>query len=112
MRLISLRQPGKKSPKGATSMLNLRQASMRNVWIIAHREYLERIRTRGFLITTVMIPMIIAAFAVGSLFLASRANRDLRIGVVSTDGQLAHDLNGELQRQVQSAVQDGEAAMD
>jgi ABC-2 type transport system permease protein len=85
---------------------------MRNVWIIAHREYLERIRTRGFLITTVMIPMIIAAFAVGSLFLASRANRDLRIAVVSTDGQLVHDLNGELQRQAQSAAQDDEAAMD
>jgi len=38
---------------------------MRNVWIIAHREYMERIRTRGFLITTVMIPLIMAGFGFG-----------------------------------------------
>ena len=92
-------------------MLNLRQASMRNVWIIAHREYMERIRTRGFLITTVMIPMIIAAFAFGSTFLASRANQDLRIAVVSTDGQLAHDLQEELERQAKSAAPGDETAM-
>jgi ABC-2 type transport system permease protein len=90
-------------------MLNLRQASMRNVWIIAHREYMERIRTRGFLITTIMIPMIIGAFAFGSVFLASHANTDLRIAVVSTDAQLAHDLQGELRRQ---AGPDNEAATD
>ena len=92
-------------------MLNLRQASMRNVWIIAHREYMERIRTRGFLITTVMIPMIIAAFAFGSTFLASRANQDLRIAVVSTDAQLAHDLQEELERQAKSAASGDETAM-
>lgn len=92
-------------------MLNLRQASMRNVWIIAHREYMERIRTRGFLITTIMIPMIIAAFAFGSTFLASHANRNLRIAVVSTDGQLAHDLQEELERQAKSAVRGDEASM-
>lgn len=93
-------------------MLSLRQASMRNVWIIAHREYMERIRTRGFLITTVMIPTIMGVFAFGSLFLASRANRDMRIAVLSTDAQLARDLNDELQRQTRSAIQGDEAAMD
>src|SRR5690348_4822828 len=92
-------------------MLNLRQASMRNVWIIAHREYMERIRTRGFLITTVMIPMIIAAFAFGSTFLASRANQDLRIAVISTDGRLAHDLQEELEGQAKSAVSGDETSM-
>jgi ABC-2 type transport system permease protein len=77
---------------------------MRNVWIIAHREYMERIRTRGFLITTVMIPMIIAAFAFGSTFLAARANQDLRIAVVSSDAQLALDLQQELRRQTKSTL--------
>ena len=28
---------------------------MHNVWLIARREYIERIRTRGFLVTTIMI---------------------------------------------------------
>jgi ABC-2 type transport system permease protein len=93
-------------------MFSLRQASMRNVWIIASREYMERIRTRGFLITTIMIPMIIAVFAFGSLFLASRANTDLRIAVLSPYAQLAHDLNDEVQRQARSAVQGDEGIMD
>jgi ABC-2 type transport system permease protein len=85
-------------------MLNFRQASMRNVWIIAHREYMERIRTRGFLITTVMIPLIIAGFAFGSTFLASQASTDLRIAIVSTDPQLSRQVQTELLReQAQSA---------
>lgn len=80
-------------------MLNLRQASMRNVWIIAHREYMERIRTRGFLITTVMIPLIIGAFAFGSTFLANKANTNLRVAVVSDDQKFPQDLGDELLRQ-------------
>src|SRR5438270_8140572 len=88
-------------------MLNLRQATMRNVWIIAHREYMERIRTRGFLITTVMIPLIIAGFAFGTSFLAGRANNDLRIAVVTQDAQLANDLQAELHRQENTSKSEG-----
>ncbi len=74
--------------------------SMRNVWLIAHREYVERVRTRGFLITTVMIPLIMCAFVGGSMFLGSRgATSDIRIAVVSSDTQLALDLQDELLRQ-------------
>jgi ABC-2 type transport system permease protein len=74
---------------------------MRNVWLIAHREYVERIRTRGFLITTVMIPVIMGGFLLGSIFLGSRTAPDIRIAVVSSDTQLALDLQTELQRQQQ-----------
>ena len=66
-------------------MLSLRHASMRNVWIIASREYKERIRTRGFLITTMLIPLIMAGFVGGSLFLSLRGNRAFRIAVVSPE---------------------------
>jgi ABC-2 type transport system permease protein len=74
-------------------------ASMRNVWLIARREYFERVRTRGFLITTVMIPLIMAGFIFGSIFLGSRTVSDVQIAVVSSDTQLALDLQTELQRQ-------------
>lgn len=87
-------------------MLNLRQASMRNVWIIAHREYMERIRTRGFLITTVMIPLIIAAFAFGTTFLAAKSSADLRVAVVSDDIQLAQDLQDEIRAQIAATERD------
>jgi ABC-2 type transport system permease protein len=80
-------------------MPNLRTASMRNVWLIAHREYTERVRTRGFLITTVMIPLIMGGFVFGTIFLGSRAASDIHIAVVSSDTQLALDLQTELQRQ-------------
>jgi ABC-2 type transport system permease protein len=82
---------------------------MRNVWLIAHREYVERIRTRGFLITTVMIPVIMGGFLLGSIFLGSRTAPDIRIAVVSSDTQLALDLQTELQRQQQ---QTDASAMD
>ena len=82
---------------------------MRNVWLIAHREYVERIRTRGFVITTVMIPVIMGGFLLGSIFLGSRTAPDIRIAVVSSDTQLALDLQTELQRQQQ---QTDASAMD
>jgi ABC-2 type transport system permease protein len=79
----------------------MRVPSLRNVWLIAHREYTERIRTRGFMITTVMIPLIMAGFIVGSLFLGSKAVSDIHIAVVSSDTQLALDLQAELQAEQQ-----------
>ena len=75
--------------------------SMRNVWLIAGREYFERIRTRGFMITTIMIPVIMGGFIFGSSFLGSRTAPDIHIAVVSSDTQLALDLQAELERQQQ-----------
>jgi ABC-2 type transport system permease protein len=72
---------------------------MHNVWLIARREYIERIRTRGFLITTIMIPAIMAGFIFGGTFLSSGERPDTHIAVVSSDTQLALDLQAELQQQ-------------
>ena len=70
---------------------------MHNLWLIARREYIERVRTRGFVITTIMIPAIMGIFLVGSVFLGSQQNMDRRIAVVSTDLSLAEAVQGELQ---------------
>ena len=72
---------------------------MRNVWLIAHREYAERIHTRGFMITTIMIPLIMTGFVFGSMFLGSKATSEIHIAVVSSDTQLVLDLQSELLRQ-------------
>lgn len=74
---------------------------MHNVWLIARREYIERVRTRGFVITTIMIPVIMAGFIFGSIFLGSKANPDTHIAIVSSDTQLALDLQIELQQENQ-----------
>jgi ABC-2 type transport system permease protein len=82
-------------------MPKLRLASLRNVLLIARREYRERVRTRGFLITTIMIPLIMGGFVCGSIFLGSKSPGDIQITVVSSDTQLALDLQAELERRQQ-----------
>jgi ABC-2 type transport system permease protein len=72
--------------------------SMRNVWLIARREYVERIRTKGFMVTTIMIPLIMGGFIFGSIFLGSKSGNDVHVAVVSSDTQLALDLQEELER--------------
>jgi ABC-2 type transport system permease protein len=71
---------------------------MHNVWLIARREYIERIRTRGFLITTVMIPIVMGGLIYGSAFVNSKSEPGAHIAVVSSDTQLAIDLQTELQQ--------------
>ncbi len=72
---------------------------MHNLWLIARREYIERIRTRGFLITTVMIPLVMGGLIYGSAFLGSRTDSGIHIAVVSSDTQLVLDLQAALQPQ-------------
>ncbi len=61
--------------------------SMRNVWLIARREYVERIRTKGFMLTTIMIPVIMCGFIGGSIFLGSKGPSEVHIAVVSPDSR-------------------------
>jgi ABC-2 type transport system permease protein len=77
---------------------------MHNVWLIARREYIERIRTRGFLITTVLIPLIMGGFIFGSSFLGGKVSSESHIAIVSSDAQPALDLQDELE---QPALNDG-----
>jgi ABC-2 type transport system permease protein len=80
---------------------------MHNVWLIARREYIERIRTRGFLITTVLIPIIMGGFIFGSTFLSGKVSSESHIAIVSpnndADTNLALDLQTELESRQPSA---------
>jgi len=70
---------------------------MHNVWLIAKREYLERVRTKAFLISTILIPVLMGGGIVGSIVSGSRAKSTSHITIVSQDQQLATDLQAELQ---------------
>jgi|SRR5215469_8339635 len=70
---------------------------MHNVWLIAKREYLERVRTKAFLISTLLIPILMVGGIVGSLVLGHKTKPTSHIAVVSPDQQLAVDLQSELQ---------------
>jgi ABC-2 type transport system permease protein len=69
-----------------------------NVWLIARREYIERIRTRGFLFTTVLIPIIMGGLLFSISFLGGKVSSVSHIAVVSSDADLALDLRTELAR--------------
>jgi len=70
---------------------------MHNVWLIAKREYSERIRTKGFLIATIVIPLIMAVLVFGSSFMATRAKSESHIAVVTSDPTFAGDLKQNLE---------------
>ncbi|MEO6982856.1 MAG: ABC transporter permease, partial [Edaphobacter sp.] len=68
-----------------------------NVWLIAKREYLERVRTKSFLISTILIPLLMGGGIIASVVVNGRAKSTSHITVVSQDQQLATDLQAELE---------------
>jgi ABC-2 type transport system permease protein len=70
---------------------------MHNIWLIARREYLERIRTKAFLVATILIPLLMGGFVFGSGYLASRTKSSAHIAIVSSDPAFSTDLKRELQ---------------
>src|SRR5215471_18117990 len=70
---------------------------MHNVWLIAKREYLERVRTKAFLISTLMIPLLMGGGIIGSTVMSRKTKITSHITVVSPDQQLATDLQKELE---------------
>jgi ABC-2 type transport system permease protein len=70
---------------------------MHNVWLIAKREYLERIRTKSFIVMTVLIPVLMIGGGLLSAITAAKAKPASHIAIVSADTQLALDLQKELE---------------
>jgi ABC-2 type transport system permease protein len=68
-----------------------------NTLLIARREYLERIRTRAFLIATILIPLLMGGFVFGSGYLSSRTKSAAHVAIVSPDAQFAADLQHQLE---------------
>jgi ABC-2 type transport system permease protein len=77
--------------------------SMHNVWLIAKREYLERVRAKSFLIMTILIPLLMGGLVYGAA-LANGRSGDLHIAVVTQDPHFGLDLKSELENTKQSAV--------
>jgi ABC-type Na+ efflux pump permease subunit len=71
-------------------------SALMNVWLIARREYLERVRAKSFLIMTILIPTLMG----GAIFGISLMNRGMgsgqHIAVITVDRRFAADLKYEL----------------
>lgn len=67
---------------------------MRNIWLIIRREYLERVRTRSFLILTLLLPGIMTVLMMLPAKLATMTDKAQHLVVVTSSPQF-----GEMVRQ-------------
>lgn len=70
---------------------------MLNVWLVAKREYLERIRAKSFLIMTVLIPILMGGLVYAAALANGRSGSNLHIAVVTQDPRFGADLKSELE---------------
>src|SRR5579875_454035 len=70
---------------------------MHNIWLIAKREYMERVRTKGFILATVLIPCLMAALVGGSAYFMSRTKTNSHIAVVTSNATLGQDIKQQLE---------------
>jgi ABC-2 type transport system permease protein len=71
---------------------------MRNIWLIIQREYLARVRTRSFLVLTLLLPGIMTVLMMLPAKLATMGDKTQHLVVVTSNPQL-----GEIVRQTLSA---------
>ncbi len=77
---------------------------LRNTLLIAKREYLERIRSQVFRITTLLVPIGMGGLAVLGQFSGRKMEGVQNMAIVAS--------NPELAQQVKAALQDGESASE
>ena len=76
---------------------------MHDALLIAKREYLERVRSKAFLFTTVVLPLLMALLMAGSILDSKQAGRGRRTMVIaSNDAELAQSVKSELENEKSS----------
>jgi len=71
---------------------------MHNIWTLTQREYLERVRSRMFVVFTLLMPAIMAGFVLIPTKLAEmNAGGERHIVIVANNAQLAATVGRELQ---------------
>ena len=84
---------------------------MHNVWLIARREYLERVRTRSFMIMTILTPLLMGGLTIGPGLLAERMSHHAKhIVVVASDQQMGETIKGQLLHADKESRDNAEAA--
>ena len=68
---------------------------MREVLLIARREYLERVRSRAFMLMTILFPLFIGLMIGGSIFAGKLSSGVKDIAVASNDAVLAREVAAE-----------------
>jgi ABC-2 type transport system permease protein len=69
---------------------------MKRLLVLVRREYLERVRTKAFVIGTVLGPLLMGGLTVIPGLMMARGGKPLRIAVVDVSGQLAAPVEAAL----------------
>lgn len=69
---------------------------LENIWILTRREYLTRIKTKGFWIGTLALPLVMAALFVLPSLILSKSGSEHRLVVVDETGKVAGALSESL----------------
>ena len=69
---------------------------MRNILLIAKREYLEQVRSRSFRFSTALVPLLVAMLMVGDHLTLRHAQSGEHIAIAASDPQLANAIKSEL----------------
>jgi len=61
---------------------------MHKIWVVIRREFVEKVRTKWFVIATILGPLLMASFIVVPIWMADRgaSERNIRVIDVSSDG--------------------------
>jgi ABC-2 type transport system permease protein len=70
---------------------------MHDALLIAKREYLERVRSKVFVFTTFLMPLVVAIIMGGSYFAATSTGGPRHLVIASSDATLAREVAQELQ---------------
>jgi ABC-2 type transport system permease protein len=65
---------------------------MRNIYLVAKREYLEQIRGRAFIVSTVLVPLIMVALLIWGSITESKAASGRHVAIVAQNQVLANEL--------------------
>jgi ABC-2 type transport system permease protein len=74
---------------------------MRKLWLIIKREYVTRVRTKGFVIGTVALPVLSIALFVFSILIAMhQVDHTLKLAILDNHGDLTAAIEGGLDRKL------------
>lgn len=80
---------------------------MRKVWLIVKREYLTRVKTKGFVIGTIIVPLLGIAFCMLIIFLVNhKSAHGVRLVIVDNSGKLAQPIRNALDAKLDNGQPD------
>ena len=74
----------------------MHKTSLKNIWLVARREYLERVRAKSFLVMTILIPLLMGALVGGAAYMNRNLGSAGHLAIVTNNPQFAADVQTEM----------------